>query len=498
MTQRLVSVGDDFTLPAAVKVADGNLPNRLSAGQLTATYVPRWKASTAYLAGDKVVSPNGDVVSSIANHTSGTTFNAANWNLSPTIGTQISAQALPKWKANYAYGAGEVVLSPNNTIVAAKTAFTSGASFDASKWNLSKPDLIAGASGIVDPVPYRRWHAALANRFFAPAKWLRIGHSFTEGTGATALGNRWIDRSRDLIRQRFPVPGVAGGTGYLPPFFITPSITDPARSAGCVELYNFGPGGRCLYIPAGSELAIPNLSGTSIDIMFVKGTSTGDISWRIDSGATTTFVTADATAGSGKDGNFQRISLSAGTHTLTLGCATAGAAAYVTGIVVYNGDEAAGIQVYDAGHHGWKASDFKDNLTVAAGNGDMRKLWNINPDLVTIELGINEWTTNVAPATFDARLRDVIWYVKNSATLAPSIALILDYEDIGTYTDVWQTFVDITRQAALDNGCAVIDLNTRIESAKINSYGQAMGDGHPSNKGHSLMADSIVSAISPR
>ena len=51
MTQRLVAVGDDFTLPAAVKVADGNLPNRLSDGQLTATYAPISVAS-------KVINPD--------------------------------------------------------------------------------------------------------------------------------------------------------------------------------------------------------------------------------------------------------------------------------------------------------------------------------------------------------------------------------------------------------------------------------------------------------
>ena len=39
MTQRLVSVGDDFTLPGAVKVADANLPTRLGSAALNATYV---------------------------------------------------------------------------------------------------------------------------------------------------------------------------------------------------------------------------------------------------------------------------------------------------------------------------------------------------------------------------------------------------------------------------------------------------------------------------
>ncbi|BCW47889.1 SGNH/GDSL hydrolase family protein [Arthrobacter sp. StoSoilB13] len=50
MTQRLVSVGDDFTLPAAVKAADINLPVRLQGAALNASYAqarravygPRW------------------------------------------------------------------------------------------------------------------------------------------------------------------------------------------------------------------------------------------------------------------------------------------------------------------------------------------------------------------------------------------------------------------------------------------------------------------------
>jgi hypothetical protein len=39
MTQRLVSVGDDFTLPPAVKAGDANLPARLQDTALNATFV---------------------------------------------------------------------------------------------------------------------------------------------------------------------------------------------------------------------------------------------------------------------------------------------------------------------------------------------------------------------------------------------------------------------------------------------------------------------------
>ncbi|AYN57296.1 hypothetical protein PBI_BRIDGETTE_29 [Arthrobacter phage Bridgette] len=56
MTQRLVSVGDDFTLPAAVKVADTNLPTRLSDGQLSATYALKSEVPPTTLDGGNATS----------------------------------------------------------------------------------------------------------------------------------------------------------------------------------------------------------------------------------------------------------------------------------------------------------------------------------------------------------------------------------------------------------------------------------------------------------
>lgn len=41
--------------------------------------MPRWKTGETYTAGQQVISPNGDVVSAIANHTSVASFNTDNW-----------------------------------------------------------------------------------------------------------------------------------------------------------------------------------------------------------------------------------------------------------------------------------------------------------------------------------------------------------------------------------------------------------------------------------
>lgn len=94
----------------------GHFPPRVTAA-LNATIldkiktdsVPKWKATTAYLAGDKVVSPSGDVVSAKVDFTSGASFNAANWNFSTTFlgaaGTKTdTAAGVFDWQNNSTSG----------------------------------------------------------------------------------------------------------------------------------------------------------------------------------------------------------------------------------------------------------------------------------------------------------------------------------------------------------------------------------------------------------
>jgi hypothetical protein len=54
-----------------------------------------------------------------------------------TILDKIKSDSVPKWKPTTAYAAGDKVLNPNGDVVTAKTSFTSGASYNASNWNLS-------------------------------------------------------------------------------------------------------------------------------------------------------------------------------------------------------------------------------------------------------------------------------------------------------------------------------------------------------------------------
>lgn len=64
------------TLDAASKILPSQLPD------LSTAFVPKWRATTAYAKGDKVLNPSGDIVSAKGGFTSGARYSAANWNLS--------------------------------------------------------------------------------------------------------------------------------------------------------------------------------------------------------------------------------------------------------------------------------------------------------------------------------------------------------------------------------------------------------------------------------
>lgn len=80
-------------VPPLVAQAIANDPTVASSAatmaQSATGLIPKWKASAAYAAGQMVVAPSGDLVTAKVAFTSGTTYSAANWDLS-TAATLVS------------------------------------------------------------------------------------------------------------------------------------------------------------------------------------------------------------------------------------------------------------------------------------------------------------------------------------------------------------------------------------------------------------------------
>lgn len=84
-----MSILNRSPLAAAQKALETNpdvVASAANMAQSTVGLVPVWKASTAYTAGQRIISPGGDVVSAKIAFTSGATYSAANWNASTQDG----------------------------------------------------------------------------------------------------------------------------------------------------------------------------------------------------------------------------------------------------------------------------------------------------------------------------------------------------------------------------------------------------------------------------
>jgi len=82
---------------AAERLPDAQLPPHLTLAALSAKadkadIVPKWKPSTVYASGDKVVNPSGVIVSAVSAFTSGTTYAAQNW-ATPSLVTKPTPPA---------------------------------------------------------------------------------------------------------------------------------------------------------------------------------------------------------------------------------------------------------------------------------------------------------------------------------------------------------------------------------------------------------------------
>ena len=372
------------------------------------------------------------------------------------------------------------------------------------------PARIAARSA--DALVYNRgglaaWHAALANRAAAPAKALWLGDSITEGSLAPSYGARWVDRALAVLRQNHPTPGVAGGFGYLPAMFGGGTANQGPQGQPYASLTGgvlgsdpgFGLGGRCAIFAAVGDGATYNVTASSVALHYVTAGSTGTMAVQIDGGAVQTINTVGPLAMA----QWSSGPLTPGPHTIRV-TRSAGGSVYYAGMVVFNGDEAAGVQGHEAGHFGY-------TTTNAAGYGSA--VWqaagSIAPQLAAIALGTNDYSAQLPIATFRANLNTVIASLRG-ASPGLSIALLTYGRrgDVAAQPIGWDQYV----QACYDladadagglngrSGVAVIDLSPRLPWAATSGVADPLGlyatdRVHLTAKGHLAVGEMVGAAL---
>ena len=358
-------------------------------------------------------------------------------------------------------------------------------------------------SNLVDTFGYTQGVAlevargALKNRENAPLKILILGDSVLEGTGATVIGNRWCDKFIAGLRTVFPTSGIGsgGGMGYTP-LRVAGGAPTPWTLVGSPIVDNGnGFGARALVFTNTGMTATATVTGTSIDICYLKATATRVGSYQIDGGAVTPFETNGGT-GIATDDGVLRVPLGAsGPHTVKISYASGGAP-YIEGIIVYDGDENKGIHLLEAGHSGWESTEF--NAGSFATNFTTR-IKTHAPQLIVIALGENDYLHAKSSATYKANLISIISKIRAAYTgTKPSFALMLSFKAnaLGLNSEPWENYINAAREVAEQDtgglygrsGVAFFDITYQMPDILGDTTATYGDNYHPNNKGHNDLA----------
>jgi len=299
-----------------------------------------------------------------------------------------------------------------------------------------------------------------------------IGDSYVHGE---RIGKPMRDTLQDLYGD--------AGLGYVSASVGGPAGTTMTRAGTWTDS---DPAGLAvdLYDANSSDTATPasiTVDGecNALVIHYVKKSGGGSFRYAVDGGGWTTVATADATTSIATE----TISgLSTASHTLVIEVTVAGTGVTLLGIDVQK--SAAGVRLHKFGHGGMKASDY---LAVNAA------LWQsalaaFAPNLVIFELGTNEHTGGVAPATYAANMVLLAARVRAAMPYCDVMFLSQAVDDQVTAYAI-SSYVDALRAAAPTAAAALVDCNRAF-----NSYADALARGlmldtrHPNNYGGQMMA----------
>lgn len=327
------------------------------------------------------------------------------------------------------------------------------------------------------------WNAALVNRLSTPARVLCIGDSTTEGQGVGTTNHAgpdgWQWRLRDAIRTRYPGGGTGEGWNAPQGAGVAADWTFASTSDGSSR----GIGMRGIALNAGGSMTRTGVVGTKFRVHYaVTATGGGTLALRID-GVT---ISSVSTTGTASEDNTLSVDIPTGTHTVAAVNTAGSGVVYVSNAGILNGEETAGIEWWGAGKGGTTVADF---LAQNGGAGPW-EIPQIDPHLVTIQLGANEMFQATTGAVFQANLETMIDRIRARSTTNPSILLICNWD----WGANWATYANAMTAVTASRSVDMFDLRT----LSWVSADQETGNGyHRSDVGNSKTADALLDVVAP-
>lgn len=341
--------------------------------------------------------------------------------------------------------------------------------------------------------PLATWNAAVADRTEAPANWVALGDSITEGQGASARSERWMDLTLDQLRTKHPTSGVTGGAGYLPAQFAVyaPDSTwgDWATSSTGSSTFDVTVpdlGYRSVAMQAGASRTYP-FTGTGLDIWWTRYSGSGDFTYSIDGSDPKTVVTT----GSASAGTITKVDgLSSGEHTITV---TAVGAFSLQGFTIYDGDRGKGIHLYDSAHSGSTIATFTQDQ-----EGFLTAMRRAAPDLITITLGGND-AAKLTPEELGTQYRAFLKALAGLPT-KPSILVVGEFTPASSMTNgmssPWSAYLAQIKRAAASGGAAFVGMADTFPQADYSGTGIYSTDGiHPNDTGQRRIAKLVLATL---
>ncbi|GAA4966021.1 GDSL-type esterase/lipase family protein [Actinoplanes utahensis] len=357
----------------------------------------------------------------------------------------------------------------------------------------------ARAAGPSAVVPLLTWHAALANRRYAPAVVAVLGSSTSEGVGVTRHGRGYPEVLADNLRAAFPVAGAPGGGNYVAAWGV-PRDWPVTLTGGGTRVKTAGWGLKTWAMDRAGQSAAHTFTGTSVQVWFSAVPGGGSFAVEID-GTTVAPVVATAAGKVDRDARWTSGTLARGEHRIVVTNVTGTSA--VHGFATFDGDEDRGIQVFNGGQGGRTSGDFARHVP-----GWAPRLASIRPHLVILQLGVNDWRIDVPAAEMKDNLKKIIDAVRSSAGTDPSFVVYgsprvvagQPEQDFAVFTRAWQEIAaQDTGGPGGGSGVAYFDLAAcQLPPSIDNAHGLYCDDLlHTTDKGAAFTADALAGFIAP-
>lgn len=340
--------------------------------------------------------------------------------------------------------------------------------------------------------PLYGYFAKLSNASAERCDVLMVGDSIMEGLGPATVAQRWVDLAQAKMRAKFGP--ATQGPGFVPATYaVGPSGggSFPAWTyTGTFVSQGTGLGNKARQFPASGGVITLTRTCTSFKL-FANLTNLNDaVTITIDGGAPTTWTFNNSIV----QQSWTSPALAAGSHTIVINQSVG--RPHFCGGMFYNGDETAGVALWDGSHSGWRMQDFDTTWP-----DWFSHLQFVNPALIVLGCATNDartTSTGYSAANFGTYTQSIITKARAKIANVP-ILLLPPYAPVtSSYVEPWANYIAQLKNVAASNTyCALWDMSARIPYMSPDTFSLLADGVHPTARGHALMSTLATTALSP-